>query len=157
MKSRVYVETSVISYLTALPSRDLIVAANQQVSQDWWRERSTDFSLFASQLVLQEISGGDKDAVSRRLSIVENLDLLELTDEAIRLAGELVRQKVIPQKVVEDALHIALATVHGMDFLVTWNFKHIANAALRANVEAVCRLQGYEPPVICSPLELMED
>lgn len=157
MKSRVYVETSVISYLTALPSRDLIVAANQQVSQDWWRERSTDFSLFASQLVLQEISVGDKDAVSRRLSIVENLDLLELTDEAIRLAGELVRQKVIPQKVVEDALHIALATVHGMDFLVTWNFKHIANAALRANVEAVCRLQGYEPPVICSPLELMED
>jgi hypothetical protein len=157
MKSKVYVETSVLSYLTALPSRDLIVAANQQVSQDWWRERSTDFSLFASQLVIQEISIGDKDAVSRRLSIVKNLDFLVLTDEAIRLANELVRQKVIPQKVVEDALHIAIATVHGMDFLVTWNFKHIANAALRANVEAVCRLQGYEPPVICSPLELMED
>jgi len=156
MKFKVYVETSVISYITAPPSRDLIVAANQQVSQEWWRERQERFSLYASQLVMREISTGNEDAVSRRVKLLAEFEFLEITDEATRLAGIFIQQKAIPPKAAEDALHIAIAAVHGMDFLVTWNFKHIANAVLRVNIESICRLQGFEPPVICSPQELME-
>ncbi|MEW5938368.1 MAG: type II toxin-antitoxin system VapC family toxin [Chloroflexota bacterium] len=156
MKPKVYVETSVISYITALPSRDLIVAANQQLSQEWWHKRRERFSLFASLLVLQEARTGNPEASSRRLKIVDELELLEITDEATHLAEEFIRRKAVPQKVPEDALHIAVAAVHGMDFLVTWNFKHIANPVMRVNIELVCRLEGFEPPVICSPFELME-
>lgn len=156
MKPKVYVETSVISYITALPSRDLIVAANQQVSQGWWHERRERFSLYASQLVLQEIRTGNPEAASRRHEIMDEFELLEITDKATFLAEEFIRKKAIPQKVPEDALHIAIAAAHGMDYLVTWNFKHIANPVLRVNVELICRLQGYEPPFICSPFELME-
>jgi hypothetical protein len=156
VKSKVYVETSVVSYITAQPSRDLIVAANQQVSQEWWRERRERFSLFASQLVLQESRTGNPEAASRRLELLNEFELLETTDDAIRLAEEFIKRKAVPEKVPEDALHIAIAAVNGMDFLVTWNFKHIANPVLKVNVELVCRLQGFEPPVICSPQELME-
>lgn len=156
MKQKTYLETSVISYLSARPSRDLIVAANQQTTQDWWRIRKEDFEIFVSQLVIQESSSGDAEAVSRRLAALENIPLLDITDEAVSLAEKLVREKAIPEKAAEDALHIALSAVHGMDYLLTWNFKHIANATMRANVELICRLSGYEPPIICSPLELME-
>lgn len=156
VKPKIYVETSVVSYITALPNRDLIVAANQQVSQEWWRERRERFSLYASQLVMREISAGNEDAIARRLELMTEFEFLEITDEATYLADEFIRQNAIPKKAAEDALHIAIAAVHGMDFLVTWNFKHIANAVLRANIESICRLQGFEPPVICSPQELME-
>jgi len=156
MKSKVYIETSVISYLTARPSRDILVAANQQVTQEWWQDRREQFDLFVSQLVEQEISSGDKDAVSKRQQALTNCSFLDITPEAIQLAERLIDQNAIPKQATEDALHIAVATVSGMDYLLTWNFKHIANAAMRANVELVCRLNGYEPPVICSPMELME-
>lgn len=156
MKPAVYVETSVISYLSARPSRDLIVAANQQVTQDWWKDKRPDFDLYISQLVLQEASVGDPEAVTRRQNALEDVQLLTLTDEAAALAQQLVEREVIPRQSIEDALHIAIAAVNGMDYLVTWNFKHIANASMRSNIELVCREAGYEPPVICSPFELME-
>lgn len=156
MKSKVYIETSVISYLTARPSRDILVAANQQVTQEWWQDRREQFDLFVSQMVEQEISSGDKDAVSKRQQALTNCNFLDITPEAIQLAERLIDQNAIPKQAAEDALHIAVATVSGMDYLLTWNFKHIANAAMRASVELVCRLNGYEPPVICSPMELME-
>ncbi len=156
MKSKVYIETSVISYLTARPSRDLLVAANQQVTLEWWQDRREQFDLFVSQMVEQEISSGDKDAVSKRQQALRNCSFLDITPEAIQLAERLIDQNAIPKQAAEDALHIAVGTVSGMDYLLTWNFKHIANAAMRANVELVCRLNGYEPPVICSPMELME-
>jgi predicted nucleic acid-binding protein len=156
MKPKVYVETSVISYYTARPSRDLIIAANQQATQEWWHTRRADFELYVSQLVLQEAGSGDAEAAAKRLATAQHIPLLDITDEAVRLAETLIEQKAIPQKAAEDALHIALAATHGMDYLLTWNFKHIANATLRANVELVCRVSGYEPPIICSPLELME-
>lgn len=156
MKSKVYIETSVISYLAARSSRDILVAANQQVTQEWWQIRREQFDLFVSQLVEQEISSGDKDAVSKRQQALTDCSFLDITPEAIQLAESLIDQNAIPKQAAEDALHIAVATVNGMDYLLTWNFKHIANAAMRANVELVCRLNGYEPPVICSPMELME-
>jgi predicted nucleic acid-binding protein len=155
MKPKIYVETSVVSYLTARFSRDIIVAANQQATQEWWHIRRPDFELYISQLVIQEASSGDAEAVAKR-EVLENIALLDISEEAIELAEKLVTQNAIPEQAAEDALHIALAAVNGMDYLVTWNFKHIANAAMRANVELVCRLSGYEPPIICTPLELME-
>jgi predicted nucleic acid-binding protein len=156
MKPKVYIETSVISYFVGRPSRDIIIAANQQATQEWWRSRLDDFEVYISQLVIQEAGAGDQSAAASRLELVENFPLLDISDDAIRLAVILVEQKAIPEKAPEDALHIALAAVHGMDYLLTWNFKHIANAAMRANVELVCRMNGYEPPIICTPFELME-
>jgi predicted nucleic acid-binding protein len=156
MKQKVYIETSVISYLTARPSRDIIVAANQQATQEWWLKRKPDFDIYISQLVIQEASAGNAQAVFERQAILNDLTMLDLSKESVALAERLVKEKAIPEQAAEDALHIALAAVNGMDYLITWNFKHIANAALRANVELVCRLSDYEPPIICSPLELME-
>jgi hypothetical protein len=156
MKPAVYVETSVISYLAARPSRDLVIAANQQVTLEWWNEKRLEFDLFVSQLVVQEASVGDPDAVTRRRSALNDVQILTLTGEAAALAQKLVEREVISRQAVEDALHIAIATVNGMDYLITWNFKHIANASMRSNIELVCREAGYEPPVICSPMELME-
>ena len=153
---KVYIETSVISYLTARPSRDILVAANQQVTQEWWQDRREKFELYVSQLVEQEISSGDAEAVVKRQQALEDCAFLDITPGAVELASKLIEQQAIPKQAAEDALHIAVATVNGMDYLLTWNFKHIANAAMRANVELVCRLNGYEPPVICSPMELME-
>jgi predicted nucleic acid-binding protein len=156
MKSKVYIETSVISYFAARPSRDLIIAANQQATQEWWRTRKKDFEIYVSQLVIQEAGAGDVEAANGRLEALENIPLLDIVDDGIQLAEKLVEQKAIPEQASEDALHIALAAVHGMEYLLTWNFKHIANATMRANVELVCRLNGFEPPIICTPLELME-
>ena len=156
VKPKVYVETSVISYLTARPSRDIIVIANQQATQEWWIERSGQFELFASQLVVQEAEYGDAEAISRRQGALSRCSLLDITQDAVALAERLIEQGAINTKAVEDALHVAVAAVNGMDYLITWNFKHIANAAIRVNIELACRLHGYEPPVICTPEELME-
>jgi predicted nucleic acid-binding protein len=156
MRSKVYVETSVISYLTSRPNRDLVIAANQQITQEWWQVRRPQFDLYISQLVFQEASVGDVSAVERRMEELANMPLLEITEDAVRLAEQLVVQGAVPQKVVEDALHIAVATVNGMNYLLTWNFKHIANATMRSKIETVCWNEGYEPPVICSPQELLE-
>lgn len=157
MKPKVYLETSVISYLTARPNRDILIAANQQVTQEWWQERRPKFDIYVSQLVEQEASSGDEDAVAKRLVTLNGCAYLDISSEAIKLAEQLIEQKAIPKQAAEDALHIAVAAVSGVDYLLTWNFKHIANATMRANVELVCRLNGYEPPVICSPMELMEE
>jgi len=157
MKPRVYIETSVISYLTSRPSRDLIVAANQQITRDWWETRRAEFELLISQLVVQEASAGDENAASDRLRAIDEIPLLELDRDALALAEVLVRNGPIPQEAVEDALHIAVATVNGLAYLLTWNFRHIANATTRHEIERICRSQGYEPPVVCTPQELLED
>lgn len=156
MRPKVYVETTIVSYLAARPSRDLITAAHQQITQDWWENRRTDFDLYISQLVVQEASAGDEQAIRQRQSILEEFPLLELNVSALALAQRLISDGVLPAKAVGDALHIAVATVHGMDYLLTWNIKHLANAAIRSGITATCRTQGYEPPVICTPEELLE-
>lgn len=155
MKPRVYVETSVISYLTSRPNRDLVIAGNQQVTQEWWHKRRAKYDLYVSQLVVQEASFGDATAAADRLQALHEIPLLQLTEEGKQLAERLVSKGAIPKKVVEDALHIAIATSNGMEYLLTWNFNHIANAVMRGKIEAVCRDEGYEPPVICTPQELL--
>jgi predicted nucleic acid-binding protein len=157
MKPKVYLETSVISYLAARPSRDLIVAANQQITQEWWQNSRPAFEVFVSALVVREAGGGDQDAARQRLVILEGVPLLTLNPDMVTLAGKLVRDVPLPSQAIADALHIAVAAVGGMDYLLTWNCKHLANAARRYQIERVCREQGYEPPIICTPQELLEE
>ncbi len=157
MKPKVYLETTFISYLTSRPSRDLRIAAHQQATQDWWYNRRHSFDLYASQLVVQESERGNKEAADARLEKISETTLLGATHDALILAKMMIEQKLIPATVPEDAAHIAIATTNGMDYLLTWNLKHIANALLRSKVEALCRAQGYNPSVICTPEELMEE
>lgn len=156
MKPKVYIETTVVSYLTGWPSRDLIVAAHQQITREWWQGRSR-FDLYVSQIVIREAGGGDPEPAALRLKALEGIQVLELSSEALSLAKQLITEGPLPEKAELDALHIGIAVVNGMDYLLTWNCTHIANAAMRHMIEAVCRSMGYEPPVICTPEELMEE
>lgn len=155
MPQRAYLETSVVSYLAGRPSRDLVVAARQQLTHEWWRRRRTAFELYVSELVLAEAAAGDPEIAARRIKLVEGLPTLSITAEASELARFLVRAVGLPPKARADALHIALAACHGIEYLLTWNSTHIANAELRPRVEAGCRQRGYDPPVLCTPDELM--
>jgi predicted nucleic acid-binding protein len=156
MKPKAYVETTVVSYLTARPSRDVVIAGHQQSTRDWWDTCPDNFQLVASELVVQEAGAGDEGAARERLEALESLTLLETAEEALALAQQLVDASAVPQKASEDALHIALAAVNGIEYLVTWNCRHIANATMRSKIEEVCRSAGYEPPIICTPEELLE-
>ena len=156
MRPKVYLETTIISYLTARPSRDLVTAAYQQITQDWWLDTRPHFDLFVSQLVHQEAGGGDVEAAEKRLKTLHGIPLLPTSEEALALAQSIMREELVPQRVAEDAAHIAIATTNGVDYLMTWNLKHIANAVTRSKIEALCRAEGYEPPVICTPEELKE-
>jgi len=154
MKQSVYLETSLISYLAARPSRDLIVAGHQQISHEWWDLRQ-DWDLSISALVIAEARSGDEEAAGRRLNLLEGLPMLHVSDDVIDLAERLVAGAALPEKAKDDALHIAVAAVHGIEYLLTWNCKHIANAGKRPLIEALCRASGYRPPVICTPEELL--
>jgi predicted nucleic acid-binding protein len=155
MKTKVYLETTIPSYLTASSSRDLVLAAHQQITREWWDLRSR-FDLFISQVVLQEIASGDEEAAAKRLQLVQDIPVLQLTEEVRAFARELLKQKALPLQAAVDAVHVAVAVVNGMDYLLTWNCAHIANATIRNKIEHVCRSKGYEPPMICTPEELLE-
>lgn len=148
-----YVETTIPSYLTAWPSRDLIRAAHQQITREWWVRRK-GFDLHSSRLVVQECQAGDPQAAADRLAALAGIPLLEQSAAAGELAAVLLRDVPLPEKAASDALHIATAAVHGMQYLLTWNCTHIANVVLRPPIEAVCRAAGFEPPLICTPEEL---
>ncbi len=154
-KLRVYLETSFISYLTAKPSRDLIIAAHQQITHEWWDKNRQSFELFVSQLVYEEAAKGDTNASKKRITLLSDLSFLELNDNIMTLANNFIISKTIPTEFVEDAFHIAIATVHGMDYLLTWNCKHIANASIRLSIEKECQKSGYLCPIICTPEELL--
>ena len=156
MRPAAYIETSVVSYLTARSSRDVVIAAFQEITREWWRNASHRFDLVASALAVAEARAGDPDAARTRLEALESVALLDATPDAESLANALVDVGAIPRQAAADAAHIAIAVTNGVDFLVTWNFRHIANAAMRSRIEQVCRQVGYEPSVICTPNELME-
>ncbi|NIO39888.1 MAG: PIN domain-containing protein [Burkholderiales bacterium] len=156
MNPTVYLETTVIGYLTSRPREDLIVAGHQQTTRDWWQTAGDRFELVASELVVQECSAGDQTAAEERLLALAGITLLQTTSDAEQLAEALIAGHAVPESNPEDALHIALAVVNGIQYLVSWNFRHIVNAAVRSTIERVCRNAGYEPPTICTPEELME-
>jgi predicted nucleic acid-binding protein len=155
MAALVYLETSVISYLAAWPSRDVIVAGRQQLTHEWWLRRRNSFEVVVSELVHLECADGNPVAAARRAEFLAVLRSLETTPEAEMLALALLKGAALPSKARADALHIAIAATQGVSYLLTWNSAHIANAEKRPLVEAVCRRAGYESPILCTPDELM--
>src|SRR5437763_1679697 len=156
MKPKVYLETSFIGYLTMQPQRNPLVLAHQQLTTEWWERRRASFDLFVSEIVLEEVARGDAEAARERLAIVENLAVLRANDQAKRLAAAILKSAALPPKAVADATHIAIATINAMDFLLTWNCTHIANGIVLRRVSVVCREMNLEPPIVCTPEELME-
>jgi predicted nucleic acid-binding protein len=155
MMARVYIETSVVSYLTSRPSRDIVVAGHQQITHDWWETRRREFELVASHLVVQEAGTGDPVAARLRVEALGEIELLAANEDSYSLAKHLVDMGVLPRSAADDALHLAIAVTNGVEYLLTWNCKHLANATLRKEIEAVCRSRGYGSVIICTPEELM--
>jgi len=154
VKQRVYVETTIVNYLTARPSRDLILAAHQEVTRQWWERRSS-FDLYVSQFVLDEAGDGDPAAAAERRKLLNGITNLPLTDEVRDVANSLLNAGILPRKAEADAVHIAVATVYEMDVLLTWNCRHWANAMILGGVGRHLRERDYEVPIICTPDELM--
>jgi predicted nucleic acid-binding protein len=157
MKKTVYIETSIPSYLTARPSRDIRAAAWQQITAQWWDEARPDYELFTSELVLVEASAGDPEAARRRLEALQGVAELPIDREVQELAEALILKGGVPTGAEADALHIAVATVHRIDYLLTWNFRHIDNAATKPLIRAICADAGYSCPEICAPVELLPE
>ena len=143
-----------ISYLASRPSRDVVIAGRQAISQDWWENQSQRFELRISALVEEEASRGDSSAAARRVAIIRNIPSLAISDLAVALAETLIERRVIPKGSEDDALHIAVAATQGADFLLTWNFKHINNAETKQLIADVVDSCGYICPLLCSPEEL---
>lgn len=156
MKPSVYVETSVISYLTGRPSRDVIVAGRQALTTEWWDTCRDRFDLYVSPLVVTEAEDGDPAAVERRLAAIHGIPALAVGDDAEVLARRMVEEGPMPKEYPEDALHVAICALNGIDYLVTWNCAHLANAVMRRQLERFLEAAGYACPVICTPEELME-
>jgi len=155
MKPKLYLETTIPSYLVAAPSRDLIVAAHQQITNEWWSNQKEKFDIYISQFVIDEASGGDPRLAKERIKIISKFPKLEINNEVKLLAASFIDSKVIPIKAVIDAAHIAIAAVHNMNFLMTWNCAHIANAIMAQSIQNICIKNGYNCPVICTPEELI--
>ena len=154
-KPQVYIETSVVSMLTARMRDDVELTGYQKTTQIWWQTAGQRFELLASEYVIEEATRGDSDAAQRRLAALADLPALAISEEVQILGKRLVDELAIPRKAIEDAYHVAIAAVNGIDYLVTWNCTHIANLQMRRQIERVCRLVGYEPPIIGTPEELL--
>lgn len=155
MKPSVYIETTIPSLLSGRTSRDLQIAAQQEATQQWWESRRSSFALYASQEVLLEASRGNQELSALCLRALDECIILPAIPEAAELAERILLKGIIPKKCPSDAVHIAMAVVHGLDFLLTWNCRHIHNAMNERRLEAVCREAGFVLPVLCTPLELM--
>lgn len=155
MKRSIYLETSIVSYYTSRSSRDLVIAARQKVTHEIWPVLLIDFDRYISALVIQEAKCGDADAAEKRLIAISGIPILELTDQARDIANSLIISGAIPATTEEDALHIAVASLNGMDFLLTWNFSHINNAFKKSMIIKTIENHGLVPPEICSPDELV--
>ena len=155
-RKSIYVETSLFSYLTSKPSRDLITAARQQISLVWWEENRKHYDLFISNVVVAEASKGDELGIQDRLDMLKLLPRLQVREECVVLAEKLINDTPLPRHANNDALHMAIASYHGVDFLLTWDFRHLANALLIPRMRVLIETQGYAFPHICTPEELME-
>ena len=157
MKPTVYLETSVISYLTSEPSRDIIIAGHQQITHDWWNNHRQRFDLYVSEVVLKEIRLGNREMAKKRLDIVRDLPDLGLPEGIETLAESLITEGPLPSKAIDDALHISLAAVHEIDFILSWNCKHIANLFIQKDLAKILAKRGFRLPIIGTPESLMGD
>jgi hypothetical protein len=151
----VYLETSFTSYLVARPSGDLLVAAHQKTTQDWWTDRRDKFACYVSQVVIDEASAGDPTEAQKRLAVISGLAVLDLTLGAESITQAILASGALPPVAGRDAAHVAVAAFHAVDYLLTWNCKHLANAQIMRKIESVCQALGYRMPIICTPEELM--
>jgi predicted nucleic acid-binding protein len=153
-RKKVYLETSVISYLTARPSRDIVKLAKQELTREWWRTSRKHFELYVSPSVLDEITAGDAEAARQRMSAVADFPVLEVNAEIITLYEHLLSAQIVPNGAAADAFHIAIAAYHGMAYLLTWNFKHINNATMKEKITTAVKKAGYTESVTVTPEEL---
>lgn len=151
----IYIETSIVSYLTARPSNNLTTAAWKNETIDWWESQRKRFTLYVSQVVIEEAERGDREAASRRISALSGIEVLPLNDDALSLSKALIMEGGVPQKALDDSLHISIAAVHSIDFLLTWNCKHIDNAEMKPKIRDICENYGFRCPEIATPIELM--
>jgi hypothetical protein len=153
---RVYIESTIPSYVVARPGRDLLQAARRQLAKDWWEFERNKHELFTSQVVLDEIAVGERAMARQRLDLIADLKLLDMTEDAKALTKSILASRILPATADRDAAHIALATVHEMDILLTWNCRHIANASIQTPLRRLVAAARFALPVICTPEELME-
>lgn len=156
MKS-VYIETSIPSYLTARPSRDVRTAAWQQITVQWWEQARQHYELFTSELVVSEAAEGSPEAAQRRLDALRGIRELVIDSEMETLAAKLVAEGGVPAHAEVDALHVAIATVQAVDLFLTWNCRHINNAETKPIIRSICAVAGYTCPEICTPQELLSE
>ena len=154
-KKKVYIETSIVSYLTARPSNDLLAAAWQKVTVDWWDTQRHRFDLFVSDIVIEEAGKGSNMAAERRVEALSGIPILAITEEVVSFSETLIQKGAVPRKAIGDSLHIAVAAVHGVDYLLTWNYRHIDNAEAKPVIRRICQGSNYGYPEICTPQELM--
>ncbi len=157
MTKSVYIETSIASYLVARPSRDVRAAAWQQITNQWWEDVRPEYDLFTSELVIIEVSAGNPVAAARRLEALQGIPKLSIDEEVKVLADQLVSKGGFPLGAEADALHVAVAAVHRIDYLLTWNFRHINNAIKKPIIRSMCMTSGYSCPEICTPVELFSE
>lgn len=154
MAETVYIETTIPSLCVSRPSSRIVEAARQQLTRAWWDCDRGNFGLVCSQTVLDECGRGEKEMATARLNPISDLPLLDLTDEVLEIAQDLLKRQIIPSKAGDDAVHIACASVHRIDYLLTWNCKHIANPRNRPRIRSCLTAYGYEPTIICTPEDL---
>jgi predicted nucleic acid-binding protein len=154
---RIYIESTIPSYVVARPARDLLQAARQQLTHDWWDLKREQHELFTSQVVLDEIAFGEKQMAARRLETLQGVPLLQATDAAKEVARKILASGLLPGTAGRDATHIALASAYEMDMLLTWNCRHIANATIQHRLRKLVEAAGFTLPVICTPEELLEN
>jgi predicted nucleic acid-binding protein len=156
MKEKVYLDSTIPSYIIANPSRDIILLGRQEVTRDWWETKRDLYELFISEIVLMEIEAGDPVYASKREELLQKIPLLENCEEIEKLAGEYMKHFNLPEKLFRDMYHIAFAVYYKMDFLMTWNFAHLANAHVKTQLRRYNQGKELDTPEICSPEELYE-
>jgi len=154
-KKTVYIETSIVSYLTARPTSNLLVAAWQKTTVDWWDTQRNRFDLYTSNVTVEEAGRGSPEAAARRLEALAGIPLLPITEAVVVLSKALLQGGALPAKALDDSLHIAISAVHGVDYLLTWNCRHLDNAETKPIIRSVCAVHEYTSPEICTPQELM--
>ena len=157
IKPKVYIETTVVSYLVARPSNDVTLAERQRSTRELWENYSDTFEFIVSDVVITEIRQGNEIAAQHRIDALAGLTVLGLTPEAVVLALELINAGAVPRESQTDAQHIAVAVVNGIEYLTSWNYKHIVNETKRQHIDQICQAAGYQPIILCTPAELIEE
>lgn len=157
VRPKLYVETTVISYLVARPSNDASLVYRQQITRQLWEECADDYEFVVSDIVISEILRGDAETAQRRFDVVANLTILDISPDVDKLTQDLIDAGAVPHQARSDAQHITFAAVNSIDYLVSWNYKHIVNEIKRQLINEVCHAAGFQSPTICTPIEIIEE